>query len=90
MPANLESSAVAPGLAKVTFYSYPKEGQCQRMFRLLYNCAHFTAYLPYMQSTSYEVMDWMKHKLESRLQGEILTTSGMQMTPSLWQEQKRN
>ena len=30
------------------------------------------------------VLDWMKHKLESRLQGEISITSGVQMTPPLW------
>ena len=33
---------------------------------------------------------WMKHKLESRLLGEISITSDMQMTPSLWQKVKRN
>ena len=36
------------------------------------------AYLTYMQSTSYEMWDWMKHKLESRLPGEISVTSDMQ------------
>ena len=39
------------------------------------------AYLTYMQSTSYEMPGWMKHKLESRLQGEISVTSDMQMIP---------
>ena len=39
------------------------------------------AYLTSMQSTSCEMLDWMKHKLESRLLGEILITSDMQMTP---------
>ena len=39
------------------------------------------AYLTYMQSTSCEMPDWMKHKLESRLLGEISLTSNMQMTP---------
>ena len=48
------------------------------------------AYLTYMQSTSCEMPDWMKHKLESRLPGEISITSDMQMTPPLWQEVKRN
>ena len=48
------------------------------------------AYLTYMQSTSCKMLDWMKHKLESRLQGEISITSDMQMTPSLWQKEKRN
>ena len=41
------------------------------------------AYLIYMQSTSYEMLDWMKHKLESRLPGEISITPDMQMTPHL-------
>ena len=47
-------------------------------------------YLIYMQSTPYEMPGWMKHKLESRLQGEILITSDMQMTPPLWQKLKSN
>ena len=48
------------------------------------------AYLTCMQSTSWEMLDWMKHKLESRLPGEISITSDMQMTPGLWQKAKRN
>ena len=48
------------------------------------------AYLTYMQSTSWEMLDWMKHKLESRLLGEIAITSDMQMTPPLWQKMKKN
>ena len=43
-------------------------------------CCH-PAYLTYMQSTSWETLDWMKQKLESRLRGEISITSDMQMTP---------
>ena len=35
-------------------------------------------------------MYWKKHKLESRLLGEISITSDMQMTPPLWQKAKRN
>ena len=35
------------------------------------------AYLTYMQSTSWETLDWMKHKLESRLPGETAITSDM-------------
>ena len=42
MPTNLENSAVVTGLEKVSFHSNPKEGQCQRMFKLLHNCTHFT------------------------------------------------
>ena len=48
------------------------------------------AYLTSMQSTSCEMPGWMKHKLESRLPGEISTTSDMQMTPPLWQKGKKN
>ena len=48
------------------------------------------AYLTYMQSSSSEKLDWMKHKLESGLPGEISITSDMQMTPPLWQTVKRN
>ena len=44
------------------------------------------AYLNYMQSTSCEMLGWMKHKLESRLLGEISVTSDTQMTPLLWQK----
>ena len=47
-----------------------------------------SAYLTYMQSTSCEMLGWMKHNLESRLQGEISITSDMQMTPPLWQKVK--
>ena len=47
------------------------------------------AYLTYMQSTSREMLGWMKHKLESRLPGEISITSDMQMTPPLWQKMKK-
>ena len=40
MPANLENSAVATGLEKVSFHSNPKERQCQRMLKLPHNCTH--------------------------------------------------
>ena len=48
------------------------------------------AYLTSMQSTSCKMLGWMKHKLESRLLGEISITSDMQMTPQLWQNAKKN
>ena len=47
-------------------------------------------YLTYMQSTLCEMLGWMKHKLESRLQEEISITSDMQMTPHLWEKAKRS
>ena len=47
-------------------------------------------YLTCMQSTSCKLPGWMKHKLESRLPGEISITSDIQMTPHLWQKVKRS
>ena len=47
-------------------------------------------YLSYMQSTSCKMPGWMKHKMESRLTGEISITWEMQMTPPLWQKGKKN
>ena len=47
------------------------------------------AYLTHMQSTSSEMPGWMKHKLESRLLGEI-SISDLQMIPPLWQKVKKN
>ena len=51
-------------------------------------CCHL-AYLTSMQSTSCEMSGWMKHKLESRLPGEISITSDVQMTPPLWKKVKK-
>ena len=46
-------------------------------------------YLTSMQSTLCEMLDWKKHKLESRFLGEILITSDTQMIPPLWQKTKK-
>ena len=51
-------------------------------------CCH--PYITYVKSTPFETQGWMKHKLESRLPGEIPITLDMQMTPLLWQKAKRN
>ena len=48
------------------------------------------AYLTYIQSTTCKMLDWIKHKLISRLQGELSITSNMHMTSPLWQKAKRN
>ena len=48
------------------------------------------AYLTYMQSTSCEMLGWMKQKLESRLLGEIAIILDMHMIPPLWQKVKKN
>ena len=55
--------------------------------KAVYCCS---TYLTYMWNISCEMLDWMKNKLESRLPVEISLTSGMQMTPLLWQKAKRN
>ena len=46
------------------------------------------AYITYMQSTSWEMLGWMKQKLKSRLLGEISMTLDKQMAPPLWQKVK--
>ena len=51
-------------------------------------CILSLCYLTYMQIISCEMPGWMKHKLGSRLLGEISITSDMQMTPPLWQKAK--
>ena len=53
-------------------------------------CMLSPCFLIYIQSTSLEMLDWKKHKLESILPGEMSITSDMQMTPPLWQKVKRN
>ena len=52
MPANLENSAVATGLEKVSFHSNLKERQWLRMFKLPHNYTHFTCYQSYAQNPS--------------------------------------
>ena len=48
------------------------------------------AYLTYMKNTSWETLGWSKHKMESRLPGQISITSDIQMTPPLRQKVKKN
>ena len=50
----------------------------------------YPVYLTYMQNTSCEMPGWMKHKLESRLLGEISITSDTHMIPPLWQKAMKN
>ena len=51
LPANVEN-LVAARLENVSFHSNPKERQCQRMFKLPYNCTHFTCQKDYAQNLS--------------------------------------
>ena len=57
--------------------------------RVHQGCILSPCFLTYMQSTLCKMSDWMKHKLESRLLGEISVTSDMLITPPLWQKTKR-
>ena len=58
------------------------KGVCQTVY-------YHPAYLTYMQSVSWEMLGWMKHKLESRLLGEISITSDIQMTPPYGRKWRR-
>ena len=51
---------------------------------------HHPTYLTDIESTSFKMLGWRKHKLESRLPGEISISADMQMTPPFWQKVKRN
>ena len=64
------------------------EQQARSKFRKEYIKAVYfqPVYLTYMQSTSYEMQGWKKHKLKSRFLGEISISSDKQMTPSLRQK----
>ena len=56
MPANLENSAVATGLEKVSFLSNPKERQRQRMLKVPHNCTHLTCQQSNAQNSSREAL----------------------------------
>ena len=64
MPENLENSAVATGLEKVSFHSNPKESQCQTMFKLSDNCTHLT-------HTSKVMLKILQTRLQQYLAHEI-------------------
>ena len=66
-----------------TEYFQIEKGVCQ-------GCTLLSAFLTYMQKTSWETLGWMKHNLESSLPWEISITSDTQMTPPLWQKMKNN
>ena len=56
---------------------------------ILQDVQSYPVYLTPIQSTSYKMPGWMKHKLESRLTGKASIASDMQMTPPLQQKVKR-
>ena len=63
MPANLENSAVAIGLEKVSFHSNPKERQCQRMFKLPQNCTHLTCWQSNTQNLQARLQQYVNQEL---------------------------
>ena len=63
MPANLENSAVATGLEKVSFHSNPKERQCQRMLKLLHNCTHLTYSKVMLKILQARLQQYVNHEL---------------------------
>ena len=75
-----QEAAVRTGHVTIDWFQIGK-GVCQGC--ILSPC------LTYMQSTSCTMLVWIKHKLESRLLGEISRSSDMQMTPPLWQKVKK-
>ena len=63
MSANLENSAVATGLEKISFHSNPKERQCQRMLKLLHNCAHSHASKEMLKILQATFQQYVNHEL---------------------------
>ena len=63
MPANLENSAMATGLEKVSFHSNPKERQCQRMLKLPHNCTYLTPRTVMLKILQTRLQQYMNHEL---------------------------
>ena len=63
MPANLENSAVATGLEKVSVHSNHKERQCQRMLKLPHNCTHLNASKVMLKILQASFQQYMNHEL---------------------------
>ena len=63
MPANLENSAVATGLEKVSFHSNPKERQCQRMSKLPCSCIHLTGKIM-LKILQVRLQQYVNHELQ--------------------------
>ena len=63
MPANLENSAMATGLEKVSFHPSPQERQCQTMFKLPYNCTYLTRLAKILKILQARLQQYLNHKL---------------------------
>ena len=64
MPANVENSAVATGLEKVRFHYNPKEGQCQRLFRLPHNALISHASKVMLKTLQARLQQYVNHELQ--------------------------
>ena len=90
MPANLENSAVATGLEKVSFHSNPKERQCQRMLKLLHNCTHLTRYQSNAQNSQSRLQQYVKHELPDVQDGFKATNYDNMVVEILYGEGENN
>ena len=63
MPANLENSAVATGLEKISFHYNPKEKQCQRMFKLPHNALISHASKVMLKILQARLQQYVNHEL---------------------------
>ena len=63
MPANLENSAVATGLEKVSFHFNPRKRQCQRTLKLLHKCIHLTRYKVMLKVLQARLQQYVNHEL---------------------------
>ena len=74
---------------KISFHSNPKEGQCQRMFRLPHNCIHFTCLQEKEMATHSSILAWKIPWMEEpgRLQSTGLQRAGHDWVTELnWHE----
>ena len=95
MPADLENSAVATGLEKVSFHSNPQEKQCQRLFELLHNCTHLTCskvMLKILQARLQQYMNWEPPDVQAgfkKVRGTRDQTANIHwITEKAWEFQK--
>ena len=83
MPANLENSAVATGLGKVSFHSNPKESQCQRMFKLSHNFTHINVCKAMLKILQAMLQQYLNRELPDVQAGFRKGKGTMNQTPNI-------